>query len=94
MTQVYDTFLAWVYVNMATVFIIIPRDYQPILGIFFPLLREILLKILKFITCKAGGCRIGKMGKFLLNQITGYPLLSLNPYPTGKSQVRGVEVVK
>ena len=62
-SRVYDIFVLWVYVYATLLFIHIPSAYQPILGFFCPLLREIFLKILNFITYRAGGGRHVKMGK-------------------------------
>ena len=49
------------------VFILIPSDYQPILGFVCPLIRDILLKILNFITYRVGGGRCTKMGKCFIH---------------------------
>ena len=65
-SRVYDIFVVWVYVYAALLFIHIPSAYQPILGFFSPLLREILQKTLNFITHRAGGGRHVKMGMFFL----------------------------
>ena len=48
-----------------------PSDYQPILGFACPLIREILVKILNFITYRAGGGRRVKMGKYFLKTASG-----------------------
>ena len=68
-SRVYDIFVLWVYVYATLLFIHIPSAYQPILGFFCPLLREVFLKILNFITYRAGGGRHVKMGMFFPNQI-------------------------
>ena len=71
-SQAYDVLVAWMYVYIALLFILIPEDYQPILGFVCPLLREINLKILNFLAYRAGGgknLRHVKMGKFFLHQI-------------------------
>ena len=65
--QVFDLFVLWVYVYATLLFIHIPSAYQPILGFFCPLLRGTFLKILNFITYRAGGGRRVKMGKYFLN---------------------------
>ena len=65
-SRVYDTFVVWVYTYAALLFIHIPSAYQPILGFFSPLLREIIQKTLNFITHRAGGGRHVKMGMFFL----------------------------
>ena len=67
-SRLYDMLVAWVYVYFTLLFIVIPSDYQPILGLICPLLRELLLKILNFITYRAGGGKNVKMGKFFLVQ--------------------------
>ena len=67
-SRLYDMLVAWVYVYFTLLFIIIPSDYQPILGLVCPLLREFLLKILNFITYRADGGKNVKMGKFFLVQ--------------------------
>ena len=67
-SRVYDIFVLWVLIYAALLFIHIPSDYQPILGFFCPLLREIFQKMLNFITYRAGGGRHVKMGMFFLNQ--------------------------
>ena len=63
-SRVHDIFVVWVYANAANLFIHIPSAYQPILGFFSPLVREILQKSLNFITHRAGGGRHVKMGMF------------------------------
>ena len=67
-SRLYDMLVAWVYVYFTLLFIVIPSDYQPILGLVCPLLRELLLRILNFITYRAGGGKNVKMGKFFLVQ--------------------------
>ena len=66
-SRVYDLFVAYFYAWILNVFILIPSDYQPILGLVCPLLREFLLKILNFITYKVGGGKHVKMGKYFLD---------------------------
>ena len=66
-SRVYDHQVAFVYVFITLLFIHIPSDYQPILGFVCPLLREIFMKILNFITYRAGGGENVKMGKFFFN---------------------------
>ena len=63
-SRVHDILVVWVYANAANLFIHIPSAYQPILGFLSPLVREILQKTLNFITHRAGGGRLVKMGKF------------------------------
>ena len=70
-SRVYDLFVAYFYAWILNVFILIPSDYQPILGFVCPLIREILLKILNFITYRVGGGRRVKMGKYFLNTAYG-----------------------
>ena len=70
-TRLYDSLVAWVYVYFTLLFLLIPSNYQPILGLVCPILREILLQILNFITCRAGGGRRVKMGKRFLNTASG-----------------------
>ena len=65
-SRVYDIFVVWVYAYAALLFIHIPSTYQPILGFFSPLLRDIFQKTLNFITYRAGGGRDVKMGMFFL----------------------------
>ena len=67
-SQVYDLFVPYLYALTQVLFIIIPSNYQPILGFFCPLLREIVLKILNFITYRAGGGRSTKMSKYFINK--------------------------
>ena len=62
-SQVFSVFVAWVYAFTTSVFILIPSNYQPILGFVSPLYRAIILKILNFVTYRAGGGRHVKMGK-------------------------------
>ena len=69
--SVWDFFVAYMYAFITVLFIIIPSDYQPILGIVCPVFREILLKIINFITYRAGGGRTVSMGKYLLNTASG-----------------------
>ena len=69
--SVWDFFVAYMYAFTSLLFIIIPSDYQPILGFVCPLFREILLKIINFITYRAGGGRTVKMGKYFLNTASG-----------------------
>ena len=69
--SVWDFFVAYMYAFITVLFIIIPSDYQPILGFVCPLFREILLKIINFITYTAGGGRTVKMGKYVLNTAFG-----------------------
>ena len=69
--SVWDFFVAYMYAFITVLFIIIPSDYQPILGFVCPLFREILLKIINFITYRAGGGRTVKMGKYVLNTAFG-----------------------
>ena len=66
-SRVYDILVSWVYVYFTLLFILIPSDYQPILGLVCPLLRDILLKILNFITYNVGGGKHVKMGKYFLD---------------------------
>ena len=70
-SRVYDLFVAYFYAWILNVFILIPSDYQPILGFVCPLFREILLKIINFITYRAGGGRRVKMGKYFFNLVSG-----------------------
>ena len=71
-SQVYfDLFVPFLYAFATVLFILIPSNYQPILGFFCPLLREIVLKILNFITYRAGGGRRAKMGKYFINKAFG-----------------------
>ena len=70
-SQVYDIFIAWVYALTTLLFILIPLDYQPILGLVCPFIREILLRSLNFITYRAGGGRRVKMGKYFHNTASG-----------------------
>ena len=69
--QGWDFLVAFMYAFTTLLFIIIPSDYQPILGFVCPLFREILLKIINFITYRAGGGRHVKMGKYFLNTASG-----------------------
>ena len=69
--QVWDFFVAFMYAFTTLLFIVIPPDYQPILGFICPLFREILLKIINFITYRAGGGRRVKMGKYFLYTASG-----------------------
>ena len=71
-SRAYDLSVAFVYVFFTLLFIHIPSDYQPILGFVCPLLRFFFLKIFNFITYRAGGGRIVKMGMFFHNQIRFY----------------------
>ena len=70
-SQVFSVFVAWVYAFTTSLFILIPSYYQPILGFVSPLYREIILKILNFMTYKAGGGRRVKMGNYFLNTASG-----------------------
>ena len=70
-SRVYDILASWVYAFISLLFVVIPSNYQPILGIFCPLFSEVLLKILIFITHRAGGGRHVKMGKCYLNTASG-----------------------
>ena len=79
-SQVYDIFIAWVYAFTTLFFILIPSDYQPILGLVCPLIREILLKSLNFITYRAGGGRRVKLGKYFLNTASGSESNIIIPY--------------
>ena len=66
-SQVYDILVAWVYVYITLLFILIPSDYQFILGFVCPLLRIFFLKILNFFAYRAAGgknLRHVKIGKF------------------------------
>ena len=68
-SQIYfDVFVPFLYAFATVLFILIPSNYQPILGFFCPLLREIVLKILNFITYRAGGGRRTKMSKYFINK--------------------------
>ena len=65
-SQVYDILVAWVYVYITLLFILIPSNYQFILGFVCPLLRNIFLKILNFLAYRAAGgknLRHVKIGK-------------------------------
>ena len=69
-SQAYDILVAWVYVYFTLSFILIPEDYQPILGFVCPLIREINQKILNSLAYKAAGgknLRHVKIGKFFLH---------------------------
>jgi hypothetical protein len=67
-SRLYDILGAFLYKYYFTIlFILIPSDYQPILGFVCPLIRDLLLKILNFITYRAGGGRTAKIGKYFLN---------------------------
>ena len=66
-SRVYDILVCWFYVYYTLLFILIPSNYQPILGLVNPLISNFLLKILNFITSKAGGGKNVKMGKYFLN---------------------------
>jgi ABC-type xylose transport system permease subunit len=68
---VYDILVSLVYAFISLLFILIPSDYQPILGFICPLFTEILLKIFDFITYRADGGRHVKMGKYFLNTAFG-----------------------
>ena len=71
-SQVYDVVVAWVYVYFTLSFILIPEDYQPILGFVTPLIREINQRILNSLAYRAAGgknLRHVKIGKFFHNQI-------------------------
>ena len=70
-SRVYDILVAYMYAFITLFFILIPLDYQPILGFVCPLIREILVKILNFITYRAGGGRRAKMGKYFLKTAYG-----------------------
>ena len=70
-SRVYDLSVTLMYAYITLLFILIPSDYQPILGFVCPLIREILLKILNFITYRADGGRRVKMGKYFLNLVSG-----------------------
>ena len=70
-SRVYDLSVTFMYAYITLLFILIPSDYQPILGFVCPLIREILLKILNFITYRAGGGKRVKMGKYFLNLVSG-----------------------
>ena len=70
-SKVYDVFVAWVYAFTTSLFILIPSYYQPIIGFVSPLYRAILVKILNFMTYRAGGGRHVKMGKYFLNTASG-----------------------
>ena len=70
-SRVYDLLVAYMYAFITLFFILIPSDYQPILGFVCPLIREILVKILNFITYRTGGGRRVKMGKYFLNTASG-----------------------
>ena len=66
-SQAYDILVAWVYVYFTLLFILIPEDYQPILGFVCPLIREINQKILNSLAYRAAGgknLRHVKIGKF------------------------------
>ena len=54
-SQAYDILVAWVYVYFTLLFILIPEDYQPILGFVCPLIREINQKILNSFAYRASG---------------------------------------
>ena len=70
--QVYDISVSLLYASLIeNLFIHIPSDYQPILGFVSPLYREILVKILNFITYRAGGGKHVKMGKHFLKTASG-----------------------
>ena len=69
-SRLYDVLGTFLYAYLTLLFILIPSDYQPILGFVCPLIREILLKILNFITYRAGGGRRVKMGKYFLNLVS------------------------
>ena len=70
-SRVYDLLVAYMYAFITLFFILIPSDYQPILGFVCPLIREILVKTLNFITYRAGGGRRVKMGKYFLKTASG-----------------------
>ena len=66
-SQAYDILVAWVYVCFTLSFILIPDEYQPILGFVCPLIREINQKILSSLAYRAAGgknLRYVKLGKF------------------------------
>ena len=71
-SRFHDLLTAWIYVYFTLLFIVIPSDYQPILGFVCPILREIFMKTLNFFTCRSGGGKNVKMGKFSLNQFRSY----------------------
>ena len=71
-SRFHDLLTAWIYVYFTLLFIVIPSDYQPILGFVCPILREIFMKTLNFFTCRSGGGKNVKMGKFFLNQFRSY----------------------
>ena len=64
-SRVYEYYSAWLYVYFTLLFIVIPSEYQPILGFVCALLRNFNQRILNIITYRAGGGRHTKMGKFL-----------------------------
>jgi hypothetical protein len=69
-SQAYDILVAWVYVYFTLLFILIPGDYQPILGFVCPLIREINQKILNSLAYRAAGgknLRHVKIGKLFLH---------------------------
>ena len=66
-SRVYDISVIFMYAYFTLLFLLIPSDYQPILGFVCPLIREILIKILAFIAYRAGGGRRVKIGKYFLN---------------------------
>ena len=68
LSRFHDLLTAWIYVYFTLLFIVIPSDYQTILGFVCPIIREIFLKTLNFFTCRSGGGKIVKMGKFFLDQ--------------------------
>ena len=68
-SRFHDLLTAWIYVYFTLLFIVIPSDYQPILGFVCPILREIFLKTLNFFTCRSGGGKNVKMGKFFPQSI-------------------------
>ena len=68
-SRLYDILGTFLYAYFTILFILIPSDYQPILGFICPLIRDILLKILNFITYRAGGGRTTKICKYFLDLV-------------------------